>query len=164
MLELPGQSALSAFRLAKKLNALRDIDERVAGLDARFTYFVASEGALSDDHRDKLAGLLLADDSVVEFSPATQVINAVPRAGTISPWSSKATDIAHACGLDSVARIERGIAYAISGSREFDDRELLSLGAELFDRMTESVLLGSDIAGILFEQHEPASVGLRCSR
>ena len=160
MIELPGQSALSAFRLAKHRSALRDIDERVSGLDARFTYFVASDAELSDDHRGKLDGLLLADDSVVDFSPASQVVTVVPRAGTISPWSSKATDIAHACGLDTVARIERGVAYAISASVVFDDPQLACLGAVLIDRMTESVLFGSDDAKSLFEEHERAPLAI----
>ncbi len=156
MIELPGQSALSAFRLAKHLRALRDIDERVSGLDARFTYFVASDAELSQDQRRKLDGLLLAGDSVVEFSPASHVVTAVPRAGTISPWSSKATDIAHACGLDMVVRIERGVAYAIRGSVVFDDSQLARLSAALIDRMTESILFDAEDADSLFEEHERA--------
>ena len=117
MIELPGQSALSAFRLVKHLRALRDIDERVSGLEARFTYFVASDEELSEDQCSKLDGLLLAGDSVVDFSPACQMVTAVPRAGTISPWSSKATDIAHICGLATVRRIERGIEYLIGAQQ-----------------------------------------------
>ena len=160
MIELPGQFALSAFRLAKYLRALRDTNARVSGLDARFTYYVACDAALSDDHRSKLDGLLLADDAAVEFSPASQIVHIVPRAGTISPWSSKATDIAHACGLNTVARIERGVAYAISGSVAFDESQLAGLAAVLFDRMTESVLPGTSDGSSLFEKHERAPLGM----
>jgi len=155
MLELNGQSALSEFRLAKILDALKEIDNDVSGLDARYTYFVDVEGNLSEDQRGKLGGLLLANDPVVEFSADSKLIFAVPRPGTISPWSSKATDIAHACGLDTVRRIERGIAYAIEGS---DKVKLLA--PALYDRMTESALFASKDAGMLFESHEPARLAL----
>ena len=158
MLEIPGQSALSAFRLAKYLDSLKKIDTGVSGLHARFTYFVNVDGSLSDDQAGKLDGLLLAHHSVAEFPPAAQVLFAVPRAGTISPWSSKATDIAHACGLKNVARIERGIAYAISGTRVFEADELTRLAAALFDRMTEVVLFDSHGANMLFAEHNPAAL------
>ena len=151
MLELIGQSALSEFRLAKILDALKKIDGGVSGLDARFSYFIKTDGELSDDQRRKLDGLLLADDAVIEFSAGANVVYVVPRAGTISPWSSKATDIAHACGLDSVVRIERGIAYAIHGS---DD--LSHLASALCDRMTDAALFVSTDAEMLFEEHSPA--------
>lgn len=151
MLELNGQSALSEFRLAKILDALKIIDGDVSGLDARFAYFVDVKGDLSADQRAKLDSLLLANDRLVEFSADASVVIAVPRAGTISPWSSKATDIAHACGLDTVLRIERGVAYAIQGSDK-----LTLLASALFDRMTESLLLVAGDAARLFERHKPA--------
>lgn len=158
MLEIPGQAALSAFRLAKHLRALKKIDADVSGLHARFTYFASVEGHLCVADAGKLDGLLLANDSVESFPPAAQLLITVPRAGTISPWSSKATDIAHACGLKNVARIERGIAYAISGQRPFDHDELSRLAAALFDRMTEVVLFDARGADMLFEEHSPAEL------
>ena len=150
MFKLNGQSALSEFRLAKILDALKNIDKSVSSLDARFTYFIKIDGELSEDQRRKLDGLLLANDPVVEFPADAKIIYAVPRPGTISPWSSKATDIAHACGLDSVFRIERGIAYAIHGSSD-----LPKLAAALFDRMTEAAMFDSGDAEMLFEEHRP---------
>jgi phosphoribosylformylglycinamidine synthase len=155
MFKLSGQSALSEFRLAKILDALKNIDSGVSGLDARFTYFVNIDGELSQNQLRKLDGLLLADDPVVEFPTDAKIIYAVPRAGTISPWSSKATDIAHACGLESVLRIERGIAYAIRGSGD-----LPNLAAALFDRMTEAALFESDDAEMLFEEHRPEPLAI----
>jgi len=155
MLELNGQSALSDFRLAKILNTLKNIDSDVRALDARYTYFVDVSGELSADHRLKLDGLLLAKDRLVEFPADANIICTVPRAGTISPWSSKATDIAHACGLDEVLRIERGVAFAIQGSDK-----LTLLAPALFDRMTETALLAASDAEMLFESHQPAPLAV----
>src|SRR5690349_7641873 len=81
---------------------------------------------------------------------AGQEIIVVPRFGTISPWSSKATDIAHVCGLDAVARIERGIVWTLATPRKLTADELRALAAPLFDRMTETVLLSRDEAAQLF--------------
>jgi phosphoribosylformylglycinamidine synthase len=78
----------------------------------------------------------------------------VPRFGTISPWSSKASDIAHVCGLDAVRRIERGIAWTLVPSRALNRDELRSLAAPLFDRMTETVLYERAEAEAVFA-HEP---------
>jgi phosphoribosylformylglycinamidine synthase len=153
MLELNGQSALSEFRLAKILDSLKNIDRGVSGLDARFSYFIKTDGELSNDQRGRLNGLLLANDPVVNFSADTRIVYTVPRAGTISPWSSKATDIAHACGLDAVVRMERGVAYAIHGSGD-----LTRLAPALFDRMTEVALFDAGDAEMLFAEHQPASL------
>ena len=156
MLEIAGQSALSTFRLAKHLDTLQALDSRVTGLQARFTYFVSLDAELSDDENGKLQGLLLADDDPIEFSPAARVLVVVPRAGTISPWSSKATDIAHACGLLNVTRIERGIAYAIDGISLLNENTAVRLGAAIFDRMTESLISKDNDAASLFCVHKPA--------
>ena len=74
----------------------------------------------------------------------------MPRSGTISPWSSKATDIAHVCGLDAVRRIERGIVWRIGGAKKLSRERSAALAPPLFDRMTETAL---------FERSEAA----RCS-
>ena len=84
-----------------------------------------------------------------------QLLLIVPRAGTVSSWSSKATDIAHVCGLDAVRRIERGIAYDVQPSRQLEKRELLWLATALFDRMTEMPLLDTASAAVLFEHAAP---------
>ena len=64
----------------------------------------------------------------------------VPRFGTISPWSSKATDIAHVCGLDAVRRIERGMSWCLEAAAALAPESLAALAAPLFDRMTETLL------------------------
>ena len=156
ILELPGQSALSAFRLEKLLGDLAAIDERVSRLDARFTYFAHLEGDLSETDRGRLDALLLSGEPVVEFPEDAGLVLTAPRPGTISPWSSKATDIIQACHLDSILRVERGICYAISANGRLTDDELVILGRALFDRMTECHFADAAAAEVLFDDHRPA--------
>jgi len=155
-LELPGQSALSAFRLAKRLTDLQAVDQRVTALDARFVYFADLARPLSKEGRERLDSLLLSGEPAVRFAPAARLIYTAPRPGTISPWSSKATDIVQACHLDGVRRVERGICYALQCAGELDDGEWLQLGRTLYDRMTEFQFARGADAAVLFESHVPA--------
>jgi len=155
-LELPGQSALSAFRLQKLVDDLRLLDSRVERLSARFSYFLSLSENLPQAELDQLDALLLSGDAVEAFSPDAQLIYTAPRPGTISPWSSKATDIAQACHLDRVLRIERGTCYALECTEPLSGDELQKLGTALFDRMTECQFASADDAGVLFEVHDPA--------
>ena len=154
--ELPGQSALSGFRLRKLLRALQRLDNRVAALHARFTYLVDATRELDDAERERLDALLLSGEPVAPLPDNARTVFTVPRPGTISPWSSKATDIASACGFDGIARIERGICYAIVANGEIDGAGLRALVAPLHDRMTEAVLMEVGEASQLFDAHEPA--------
>src|SRR5262249_47334806 len=91
----------------------------------------------------------------------------MPRAGTISPWSSKATDIAQVCGLGAVRRLERGIEYRLQSGAALGANELTHLAPVLYDRMTEMALLDAAQATRLFEQAPPRplrSVSLRAGR
>jgi phosphoribosylformylglycinamidine synthase len=155
MLELPGQSALSDFRLAKLLGSLQRQDDRVKSVTARFVYFVALSTPLSADHKTRLNGLLLSGEKAAVLGKGVKKVYVVPRPGTISPWSSKATDIALACDLD-VERIERGICYGLQLRGKVNDADLQQIGTILFDRMTETLLYNGDDAYALFEAHEPA--------
>ena len=157
-LELPGQSALSAFRLAKKLTDLQSIDARIAGLDARFAYFAHLTHPLSREQRERLDALLLSGEPILRFAPTVRLVYTAPRPGTISPWSSKATDIAQACQLGAVNRLERGLCYALDGAAELSEDELQAVGRVLFDRMTEFQFTSADGAAVLFEAHEPAAL------
>ena len=105
MLELPGQAALSSFRLAKLTRSLQRADERVAAVEARFTYFVSTSAAVSDKEKKRLNALLLSGEPVAKFTRGAKLLHVVPRPGTISPWSSKATDIVRACDIDAVDRV-----------------------------------------------------------
>ena len=158
MLELAGQPALSDFRLEKLTHSLRKADGRVTGVEARYTYFIDLAAKLSAEHRERLEALLLSGESPGRLSKGASKLYVVPRHGTISPWSSKATDIALACDLTAVRRIERGICYALKfGGRPSHD-EVLQLSRLLFDRMTETVLESSGDARALFQAHEPAQI------
>ncbi len=158
MLELAGQPALSDFRLAKLLDALQQADGRVKSVNARYCYFVAVNAALSAEHTKRLKALLLAGDKPGRLGKGSHKIYVLPRPGTISPWSSKATDIALACDLTTVDRIERGVCYGLKFIGQVGDEAVRSLGALLHDRMTEALFDNGEDAAALFEEHEPAPV------
>jgi phosphoribosylformylglycinamidine synthase len=168
MLEIPGPPALSAFRIAKLLGRLIALEPAVSGLSARFVHFADLERPLSEAEQAVLARLLTYGPSLpAEKEPGQARILIVPRAGTISPWSSKATDIVHVCGLDGVRRVERGIEYRLRSVRTLEPAQLLRLSAALLDRMTEMALLDSAQAARLFAHTAPrplASVSLAGGR
>ncbi|MDB4985563.1 MAG: purL [Myxococcaceae bacterium] len=134
-----GSPALSAAKLDKRLQTIQRENPRISGLSARFVHFVELARELSADEQQKLAQLLQygpRSEADHESDARAEQYWVVPRLGTISPWSSKATDIAQLCALSAVRRIERGIAFGVAGELD-DERALLRA---LHDRMTESVL------------------------
>lgn len=137
---ITGNAARSPFRLAKLQRRLAAIHPGIEAVHARFVHLVdVDEGHELDDRC--LNELLDYGERSEDWSSSWPRIVVAPRAGTISPWSSKATDIARICGLAGVARIERGIEFAVSGSTiaadDFDWRPPLL--EALHDRMTEAV-------------------------
>ncbi|MGQ9686631.1 MAG: phosphoribosylformylglycinamidine synthase [Thiobacillaceae bacterium] len=151
LLYLRGATALSEFRIAKLLQALHPLGVRQA--EAEYRYFVELEGVLSAADVDFLAGLLKAES----HEPDAPVLLVTPRLGTVSPWSSKATDIARNCGLGAVRRIERGVAWRLKwrrGARP-DAQTLEAALPHLHDRMTESVLFDEREAARLFHHVAP---------
>jgi phosphoribosylformylglycinamidine synthase len=159
MLALPGQAALSDFRLKKLLRTLQRQDDRVKSVAARFSYFIATRSPLQDDDRKRLKELLLSGEKPAPLGRGASEIYVVPRPGTISPWSSKATDIALVCDLD-LERIERGICYGLHFNGSISDQDLQALATLLFDRMTETLLYSTEAAAALFEDHEPAPLAV----
>ncbi len=159
LLELPGQIALSDFRLTKLAERLTRLDSDVKSVTARFVYFVELRAPLSSAERERLDALLLSGEPVATLDAGAACRYVVPRPGTISPWSSKATDIARACDLDGVRRIERGIVYAVTFARGAPDDAIDALSGELHDRMTEAVLADGSEAARLFEAHAPQPLG-----
>ncbi|MEN9314299.1 MAG: hypothetical protein RIS35_692, partial [Pseudomonadota bacterium] len=154
-LTLPGHPALSDFRRERLLATLKSADDRVASLSARHFYVVWSEGELAADARARLVQLLDAVDDGAE-EPG-QPVCVIPRVGTISPWASKATDIAHNCGFAGIHRIERGIEYRIvakrgllGGAKTLDTPVMTRLAALLHDRMTETALLARPDPAAMF--------------
>ncbi|WP_328717139.1 phosphoribosylformylglycinamidine synthase [Halomonas elongata] len=158
MLELRGAPALSAFRHAKLLDALRSVAPDVEALEADYVHFVDHDGELADEDR-RLLERLLDDGTAREAPPKGRLFLVVPRIGTQSPWSSKATDIAHNCGLTKVRRLERGIAYRVQFAGELSEADFEAVTAALHDRMTETVLFDASDAARLFAHHEPAPLG-----
>jgi phosphoribosylformylglycinamidine synthase len=154
MLLLPGAPALSQFRLEKLLGALRSIDPRVESLTAHFQHFVDLGRPLTADEARVLARLVESD--VAPAPPAAgERLVVMPRPGTISPWSSKATDIAHVCGLAAVRRIERGTLYTLGLGAPAEPGLLARLAAPLHDRMTEAVGYAPEDAARLFDVEPP---------
>ena len=157
MLILRGSPALSPFRLEKLLSALRERVPDISHLYAEYVHFADVERNLDETEQATLARLLTYGPSAVSEEPQGQLLLVIPRIGTISPWASKATDIAHNCGLVSVRRLERGIAYYVSrADGALSDHELKQLAALLHDRMIEQVLESLEEAEGLFITQEPA--------
>lgn len=151
---LKGDNALSAFRLQRLQARLTAAVSDIESVAADFWHVTALRRALNADERSKLAQLL-------EEKPAGEdkgeLFLVTPRIGTISPWSSKATDIAWNCDLDAIERIERVIAYhvVVRGGRALNADDKKTVAALLHDRMTDSVLAGFAEAGELFRHFEP---------
>ncbi|MGO1625704.1 MAG: phosphoribosylformylglycinamidine synthase, partial [Halomonadaceae bacterium] len=164
MLELRGAPALSAFRHARLLEVLRERVGEVETLTADYVHFIDvhvndQHEALAPADRERLEELLDYGDRTaerIEVPAGAQRFLVVPRLGTQSPWSSKATDIAHSCGLGNVARIERGIDYRVTFATPPDEAAFNTLTALLHDRMVETVLFDASDAARLFTRREPA--------
>ena len=157
MLILRGSPALSAFRLQKLTESLTDSGLPVRGLSATFVHVVELTAELSPAERQVLDRLLTygPSRSAAAVSGLLQVV--APRPGTISPWSSKATDIAHTCGLAAIKRIERVIAYTIDlgNSTPVTAAQRSALAAKLHDRMTQAVFSSLEDCAVLFRREEP---------
>ena len=151
---LRGASALSLFRIQKLAQKAAALGLPQAEIASEYWYFVSSPAPLDAAQTEKLQALLSA---VRVDTPAVgqSLFLITPRIGTISPWSSKATDIAHNCGLDGVERIERGMAVYVSGSLHGNERA--QWASLLHDRMTESLLPDFQSAEQLFAAHEDQS-------
>ncbi|VXC38266.1 phosphoribosylformyl-glycineamide synthetase [Pseudomonas sp. 8BK] len=153
MLILRGAPALSAFRHGKLLEQLTSKVPAVTGLYAEFAHFAEVTGVLSADEEQVLARLLKYGPSVPVQEPSGRLFLTIPRFGTISPWSSKASDIARNCGLAKIQRIERGLAYYVSG--ELNAAEAQQVADVLHDRMTQLVLDNLEGAAALFSHAQP---------
>ena len=167
MLILPGSNALSAFRSQRLLSQLQVAAPAIIGIQARFYHFIDTGSALSAEDTARLEAMLTYGDAADTAAPeaASEAFFVIPRLGTISPWASKATDIAHNCGMGHVHRIERGIAYtvalkggilgtALGATKHLSDSETAAVAALLHDRMTESVLRSAQDAAHLFRELE----------
>ncbi|MBL8448066.1 MAG: phosphoribosylformylglycinamidine synthase [Zoogloeaceae bacterium] len=161
-LKLRGGAAFSPNRLARLTQKVGTLLPKLKGLAAEHWYFVDLAQPLSRVEADRLVDLLGARPATPE-PPAGTLVLVTPRLGTISPWSSKATDIARQCGFEQVLRVERGVAYRVDIKAGLDEARRQALLPVLHDRMTESVLAELDEAAGLFRHYSPqplASVDL----
>ena len=158
MLVLRGGPAYSESRLERTLARVRREVPDLRSLDAEFVHFAEVDGSLGARETRVLDQLLRYGPSASPERPLAHgaLLVVVPRIGTISPWSSKATDIARSCGLEAVRRLERGIAYRVSGAGSGEDL-VRAVAPLVHDRMTQSVLSSTDEAGVLFADAEPRS-------
>ena len=170
-LTLRGSPALSQFRLDKLYAAVKIAAPNISHIYAEFVHFAFSSIALNDSEKNTLTQILTygatSNDSLQAniHAPSRasnlELLLVIPRIGTISPWASRATDIAKNCGLESVLRIERGIAYYVStntnsgNGAHFSDAEKTALKAAIHDRMTEQVFGDLNDAQKLFHNAQP---------
>jgi len=167
MLILPGSNALSAFRSQRLLSQLQSAAPSIAAVQARFYHFIDSSAPLTVEDTERLSAMLTYGEPAAQtlYEGVTEEFFVIPRLGTISPWASKATDIAHNCGMAHVHRIERGIGYTvvlksgllgtgIGAPKKLDEGDIALVAALLHDRMTESVLRNADQASRLFDELE----------
>ncbi len=152
-----GSPALSRFRLEKRLAEIQQQVPSVGCISSHYIHFADVDGELTAAEADILRKLLEYGPTISDSSCEGQLFLVTPRTGTISPWSSKSTDIAHNCGLNRILRLERGIAYAVGSKdgHQFSESELDVIKHALHDRMTEMVLTSYEDASILFSHAEP---------
>ena len=155
-----GASALSDFRIAQLLPRLAEISPQIQGIAARYVHLVATTSPLQDTQKQTLSALLTYGEPYAGPTDGP-VIVVSPRIGTVSPWASKATDIAHNCGFD-VRRVERLTEYRLTlksgllSSAKLSAEQLGQVAAVLHDRMTESAMPSRDEAAALFSALDPA--------
>ena len=159
ILHFPGSSVLSPFRREQLLKRFADLGLPVADISGQYEHYVWLESPLDEEGHERLQRLL-EYGTPFEGKAADRnalVLRVFPRLGTVSPWASKASDIAHNCGLAEVRRIERGIRYSVTptrgllGSKAINPEQLAQIAGVLHDRMTETVVDAQFDGAALFE-------------
>ena len=157
-LSLRGSAALSAFRLDKLYQTIKTTAPSIQHIYAEFVHFAFSETALSTEQTSVLEQILTYGPKVKNETAQGSLLLVIPRIGTISPWASRATDIAKNCGLNNLLRLERGIAYYVStkDNAPLSEAEYAAFKAAIHDRMTETVVSDIADAAKLHHHAEPA--------
>ena len=141
MIEINGPASHSPFRLNQLLVSLQKIDPNINSLGARYVHFLDASESL-DKQEEQTLNTLLSYGPDWQAGPNNgQKIIVIPRLGTTSPWSSKASDIARISGLKKIRRIERGLIYTIVFKDNKESNKLNELLDQLHDRMTQTILL-----------------------
>ena len=157
-----GGNALSSFKIQQLLPALMGVHDKISGIAGRYIHLVASEAPLDAAASNHLAALLTYGDPYAGATDGPAIVVS-PRFGTVSPWASKATDIAHNCGF-GIKRVERLVEYRLTlknpllGKTTLTPEQLQAVAALLHDRMTESAMLDRAQAFDLFHALEPAAM------
>jgi len=158
MIILSGASSLSAFRRQKLLANLQHRIPSITSVVAEYVHFAEVDGILSDQDYATLAALMTYGPSEQKGATEGTLLLVLPRPGTISPWSSKATDIAHNCGLQNIVRVERGVAYYLQSECELTEQQSGFLAELLSDRMVETVVSDLQQAEMLFTHQQPRAL------
>jgi phosphoribosylformylglycinamidine synthase len=156
-LSLRGSAALSQFRLDKLNATLKTSAPSIQHIYAEFMHFAFSQESLNANKQKTLAQILTYGPSNQTESPDGELFLVIPRIGTISPWASRATDIANNCGLDSLLRLERGVAYYVTTNdgKTLSQQERTTLIAAIQDRMTETIINDLQSAEQLYHHSDP---------
>ncbi len=166
MMFLQGVSALSEFRIQKLIATIAEEGVLLKNITAKYVYWVAVQHSLSAEEQKTLHALLdarEAADNVCADASENTIFFSAPRVGTISPWSSKATDILHRCGLTAVKRVERGVCYQVEYQEQnhsCSESEKTLIGSALHDRMTQTLFFQMADGEQLFEEMSPKAVTL----
>jgi phosphoribosylformylglycinamidine synthase len=157
MLVFRGTSAISQFRLERLRDLVQQQVPRLERLTSAFLHLVDAHEGLSPQEEAVLERLLEYGPPAPSAPDNCTLLFVAPRPGTISPWSSKATDIAHGCGLNRVRRVERGTAFYLSAlnSEPLTGREIAQAARVLHDRMTQAVFVRLEDAAQLFTEARP---------
>ena len=155
MIILRGSPALSSFRVQKLLSDFQQESLPVKGIYAEFVHVVDLESDLTSEKKSTLEKLLTYGPSLEAKDPEGSLFVVAPRPGTISPWSSKATDIAHICGLSEIKRIERAVAYYVDFNGGVTEEVSKKVKAKIHDRMTQKVFQAFHQLDVLFLHEEP---------
>ena len=158
---LPGAAALSAFRQHRLLASLQSKGVEIEAIEAQFLHLIWSEAEISHEQEQVLNNLLTYGQPFVsqlsvgktwfgKGSGDIQGAIVIPRFGTVSPWASKATDIARQCGLD-VLRIERGVQYSWKSKKPLSPEQHQQVLSAIHDRMTEAVIDSVELANQLYQ-------------
>ena len=158
MLILRGGPAATPFRRKQLLGSVQKIASGIESIDSHWIYFTEYSGVLLSDQIGTLRQLLSVEEAMSSNYKLDEQIIVSPRIGTISPWSSKATDIVEHSGLGKTGRVERGVLFSLSGWRKLDEATRKRVLRLLHDRMTQSVLTEVGQASLLFQHKEPAPV------
>jgi phosphoribosylformylglycinamidine synthase len=161
-LSLQGAPAISDFRLSKLQQQLSEKIPDVDAISASYWHFIKTTSELDEQELEHLDSILDYGPTRHEMDVTGQHFLVIPRHGTISPWSTKATDIARHCDLEKIQRIERGVVWHISTKehRLLEENEKESVRLLIHDRMVESVFDSMEQAQLLFDEHSPAR--MRC--